>query len=61
MAEEYDNIEELENKRTAKKLPLGWLIVFVGLILCGLYYIAAYTPAFSGWSQTKAYEHSLKE
>ncbi len=61
MEEEYDDIEALENPVTAHKLPVGWLIVYVGLILFGLYYIAAYTPAFSGWSQVIAYEESVSK
>ncbi len=59
--EEIDNIEKFEAKETSKKLPRGWLILFIGLIVWGVYYIAAYTPAISGWSQEKAYEESLKK
>lgn len=61
MAEELDNIEELEAKETAKKLPVGWLILFIGLILWGIYYVASYTPSISGWSQGSAYEESVKK
>ena len=63
MPEEFDvdDIESLEAKETAKALPLGWLILFVGLILWGIYYYFAYTPAFSGWSQSKAYEESVAD
>ncbi|HXW69061.1 MAG TPA: cbb3-type cytochrome c oxidase N-terminal domain-containing protein [Dissulfurispiraceae bacterium] len=59
MAEEMDNVEEFEASGTSKKLPAGWLILFIGLILFGIYYFAAYTPAISGWSQSAAYEESL--
>lgn len=59
MVEEMDNIEEFEAKDTSKKLPVGWLILFWGLILWGAYYFIAYTPSISGWSQEKAYEESL--
>jgi hypothetical protein len=31
------------------------------LILWGIYYFIAYTPAISGWSQQKAYEESVKQ
>ena len=58
MADELDNIEELEAKETSKKMPLGWIILFWGLILWGIYYFASYTPAISGWSQEKAYHES---
>lgn len=60
MVEEMDNIEDFEAKETAKKLPIGWLILFWGLIIWGIFYFVAYTPAISGWSQAKAYEESIK-
>jgi len=59
MANELDNIEALEAKETGKKLPIGWLLLFWALILWGIYYFVAYTPAISGWSQGKAYEESM--
>jgi hypothetical protein len=61
MVEELDNIEDFEAKETANKLPIGWLIFFIGLILWGLYYFVAYTPEISGWSQEKEYEESLNK
>ena len=61
MAEEFDNIHDFEAKDTARKLPLGWLILFWGLILWGIYYFAMYSPSISGWSQEKAYEESIKK
>jgi hypothetical protein len=60
MVDDYDNFPCFEVKDSAKKLPVGWLILFWGLILWGIYYTAAYTPAVSGWSQDKAYTESLK-
>jgi len=61
MAEEFDdtNIEDFEAKDTARKLPLGWLILFWGLILWGIYYFVMYSPSIGGWSQEKAYEESI--
>lgn len=59
MAEEFDEIESFEAKETSRKLPAGWLILFFGLILWGIYYYISYTPAISGWSQSKAYEESV--
>jgi cytochrome c oxidase cbb3-type subunit 3 len=38
------------------KVPRGFLVLLFGLIAFGVYYIAAYTPEFSGWSQYKALE-----
>jgi len=32
-------------------VPLGWRILFWGLIAFGAYYLWAYTPAFTGWTQ----------
>ncbi|MEW6714213.1 MAG: cbb3-type cytochrome c oxidase N-terminal domain-containing protein [Nitrospirota bacterium] len=61
MAEDLDNIEAFEAKETSRKLPVGWLILFWGLIIWGIYYFVAYTPAISGWSQEKAYEESVKK
>ena len=63
MAEDFDNvnIEDFEAKDTARKLPIGWLILFWGLILWGIYYFAMYSPSISGWSQEKAYEESIKK
>jgi len=61
MTEEYSELfNELEAKETAHKLPVGWVLLFVGLILWGMYYIYAYSPATSGWSQEQAYEESIK-
>ena len=59
MEEDFDNIEEFEAKDTAKKLPLGWLMLYIGLILWGVYYFVQYTPAISGWTQAGAYEESI--
>jgi len=61
MADELDNIEKFEAKDTSKKLPIGWLLLFWGLILWGIYYLYAYTPSLGGWSQEKAYQESLKK
>jgi len=60
MNEDLDSIESFEAKETAKKLPIGWLLLFVGLIVWGIFYFFLYTPGISGWSQEKAYEQSVK-
>ena len=59
MAEDTDNIHDFEAKETARNIPLGWQLLFWGLIIWGIYYIAAYTPMLSGWSQDSAYQRSL--
>lgn len=61
MEEDLDDIREFESEETAKKLPVGWVILFWGLILWGIFYFVAYTPEISGWSQAKAYEESVKK
>jgi len=60
MADDIDNIHDLEAKTTSRTLPLGWLLLFWGLILFGVFYFVAYTPFISGWSQERAYLDSVK-
>lgn len=59
MDEELDHIEEFESEATARKLPAGWLILFWGLIIWGIFYLYLYTPQLGGWSQQQAYEESV--
>jgi len=59
--EEFDNLEEFHREDTAKALPLGWLILYIGLIVFGIYYVYAYTPAFTGWSQEARFEEVMKD
>lgn len=61
MSIEEDNVESLSRKDTAHKLPLLWVVLFVGLIAWGVYYYYAYTPAFTGWTQDKQLEESLEK
>lgn len=42
------------------KPPRGFLLLFFGLIAWGIYYIAAYTPQFSGWSQYKVLQREAE-
>jgi predicted permease len=46
-----DTAEALERKETAHELPVGWRILFGGLIAWGAYYLFAYSPWASGWTQ----------
>jgi hypothetical protein len=48
---DLDDIEKFEAKQTSRDLPVGWLLLFWGLIVFGAYYLWAYTPALGGWSQ----------
>ncbi|MFN3479608.1 MAG: cbb3-type cytochrome c oxidase N-terminal domain-containing protein [Thermodesulfovibrionales bacterium] len=61
MTEDIDRIEDMEREDTKKKLPIGWLLLFIGLIVWGIFYSLAYTPEISGWSQEKQYLESLKK
>ncbi len=53
---ELDDLTKFEAKDTAKKLPVGWLLLFWGLVVWGVYYLWTYTPALGGWSQRQDLE-----
>ncbi|HEX9053071.1 MAG TPA: cbb3-type cytochrome c oxidase N-terminal domain-containing protein [Anaeromyxobacter sp.] len=53
---ELDDLEKFEAKDTARKLPVGWLLLFWGLIVWGAFYLWRYTPALGGWSQSQELE-----
>jgi hypothetical protein len=55
MADEMDRIEEFEAKETARTIPVGWSLLFWGLIAWGAYYLWAYSPWSTGWSQGAEY------
>ncbi|RJR20264.1 MAG: hypothetical protein C4581_03535 [Nitrospiraceae bacterium] len=61
MVEDIDSMDEFEVKEASNRIPMGWLILFWGLIIWGIYYFISYTPSISGWSQEKAYEESIKK
>lgn len=61
MSQEYDDISKMENHETSKKLPIGWLLMSALLVIFAVFYVIAYTPAFSGWKQTDQYEEALKD
>ena len=54
--DQLDAIPSLYRKDTENNLPLGWVIFFLALIVWGIFYIYAYTPKFSKWTQNSAYE-----
>ncbi|MFO0754398.1 MAG: cbb3-type cytochrome c oxidase N-terminal domain-containing protein [Thermodesulfovibrionales bacterium] len=58
---EEDSMAGMERDDTRTRLPLGWLLLFIGLIVWGIWYGIAYTPALSGWSQEGQYRESLKK
>ena len=61
MEQEFESVEGLEPMEAENKIPVGWLILFWGLIAWGVVYLAMYTPAISGWSQTAEYEQTAGE
>ena len=61
MSDDLDKIESFEAKETSHTLPVGWIILFWALILWGVFYLYTYTPSLGGWSQSGAYEQSLKQ
>jgi len=46
-----DTAEAMEAKETADALPIGWQLLFYGLILWGVYYLYMYSPWTTGWTQ----------
>jgi hypothetical protein len=46
-----DTAESMEQKETAHAVPAGWLVLFFGLIAWGAWYLWAYSPWGSGWTQ----------
>ena len=56
-----DTAEAMEAKETAESVPLGWKALFWGLILWGAYYLYAYSPWTTGWTQAGELEHVDRE
>jgi hypothetical protein len=46
-----DTAEAMEAKETAQSLPVGWQVLFWGLIIWGAYYLFTYSPWSTGWTQ----------
>ena len=59
--EDLDNIEEMQAKDTEHELPIGWLILFFGLIIWGIWYFYTYSPMTTGWTQAGEFEKSMQE
>ncbi|MGD2062112.1 MAG: hypothetical protein PVF51_00875 [Nitrospirota bacterium] len=49
------------NYRTHTKLPLGWVIMTVGLIAFAFYYIFANIPQWGGWSAYTALQKAHEQ
>ncbi len=54
-----DSAEAMEAKETAHALPVGFIVLFVSLVLWGIYYFFTYSPAITGWTQAKELEEGL--
>jgi len=46
-----DSVEALENKETQHRIPLGIKLLFAGLVAWGAWYLWAYSPWSTGWTQ----------
>ena len=53
---EIDDLSAFEAKETSHTIPLGWSLLFWGLIVFGAYYLWAYSPALGGWQQAQDVE-----
>jgi hypothetical protein len=54
---ELDDLSKFASPReTAHTVPMGWWLLFWGLILWGIYYLWTYSPALGGWSQAQDLE-----
>jgi hypothetical protein len=56
VSEIEDTAEAMEAKETSRRLPVGWLLLFFGLIAWGVAYLWLYSPATTGWSQAGEYQ-----
>lgn len=54
--DELDDMTQLEAKETSQTIPGGYLLLYFGLIVWGIWYLWAYSPWGSGWSQAKDLE-----
>lgn len=50
---ELDDLAAFEAKETSHTIPVGWALLFWGLVVFGAYYLWAYTPALGGWQQAQ--------
>ena len=61
MSDDTDRLEDFEREESKTKLPIGWILLFTGLIVWGIYYGLTYTPQITGWTQEGQYQESLKQ
>ena len=46
-----DTAEGMEAKATANAVPAGWIVLFLGLIAWGTWYLFKFSPWSTGWTQ----------
>jgi hypothetical protein len=46
-----DTAEAMERQDTAQAVPVGWLVLVIGLIAWGAWYLYSFSPWGSGWTQ----------
>ena len=56
MSEPTNEELDLTPVEGTRPMPTGWLVLFWGLIAFGAYYLWAYSPAFTGWTQAQDLE-----
>ena len=57
---DHDVTEEIESLEAHSKVPLGWKIYFGATVAWMIYYVYAYTPIFTGWTQSQALDALTK-
>lgn len=55
-SDELDDLTKFEAKETSHTIPAGYLVLYFGLIAWGAWYLWAYSPWGSGWSQARDLE-----
>jgi hypothetical protein len=50
---ELDDLSRFEAKDTAHELPVGWTLLFWGLVVWGAWYLWKYSPWLGGWTQVQ--------
>src|SRR5512146_1343760 len=53
---EIDDLSKFEAKETSHTLPVGWSLLFWGLIVFGVVYLWLYTPSLGCWQQAQDVE-----
>jgi len=46
-----DTAEAMEAKETANAVPAGWIVLFLGLVGWGAWYLFKFSPWSTGWTQ----------